>query len=211
MWYWLKKHQPNPPSKAISIDVFPDPLKKIITDHKWLCTKHENSPRSDDQIDTMTLEQLLAIDMKPECPVGWRWKPAWCWRASWRATRRINRPRKCGIIESNIVFALDCRWDIDHLCRRICAERVQQFRLVQKFIHAIQWNFGWKTQLWDSEKEKAMRLEQAIPWIILLIWNVKRYNCTLKKLNTVILEKILEAKHISVIGAVFYFNYLTHL
>ena len=71
----LSKHQPDTPSKAISIDVFPDPLQMIATGFKIMAVvnkKNEDSRRSDDQIDTITFEQLLAIDMKPECPLGWR-------------------------------------------------------------------------------------------------------------------------------------------
>jgi hypothetical protein len=65
----LAKHQPNTPSNAISIDVFPDPLQTMTTSYNL--NKMKNSRRSDDQINTVTFEQLLAIDMKPECPLGW--------------------------------------------------------------------------------------------------------------------------------------------
>ena len=50
-----------------------------------------------------------------------------------------------------------------------------------------------ETQLWDK---KSNTIEEAIPWIVWLICHVKRCNCILKKLKTVILEKILEAKYI---------------
>ena len=51
-------HQQHPPSKAISIDVFPDPLQMITIIMVMYKTniKHENSRRSNDKVDTITFE-----------------------------------------------------------------------------------------------------------------------------------------------------------
>ena len=111
----IDENQLNTPSKAISIDVFPDPLQMITTgyNHTVVNLKIEDSRRSDDQVDTITFEQLLATDMEPECPLGWRRRTI--------TIGRFNRPGECGVVKSNVI-TLSCRWNIT--LRRLVCERV---------------------------------------------------------------------------------------